>query len=113
MNRKIALSALAASVILMIGCNLTYVERRPAVVHRRARPVVVHHPAPVVVHEHHHGRPVVVEHVHSRDCGCVHDGHSYFVIDKGHRHGPGCGHQFNGRHWVVYKEQPARVRRVR
>lgn len=54
--------------------------------------------------------PVKVVHVHKRPLHvCNHDHHDCYwdgsrvVVIGGHRHGPGCGHMWDGKHWVVYK----------
>lgn len=46
-------------------------------------------------------RPSAAVHVCSRDCHeHYYDGRAVVTI-VGHRHGPGCGHAWDGRHWVV------------
>ena len=67
----------------------------------------------VLRHEHYR-RPVRRTHVHTthvhprtvctHDCpDCYYDG-SRVVVIKGHRHGPGCGHHWDGRNWVVVRK---------
>ncbi len=49
-------------------------------------------------------------HVHVKTChDCYYDGPRLIVL-TGHRHGPGCGHVWNGRHWVVARKAPAKKR---
>ncbi len=55
--------------------------------------IVVQRSAPVATH---------VEHVCSYDCHHHYwDGGRLVVIQGRHRHGPGCGHAFDGRRWLV------------
>ena len=63
------------------------------------------HEASVSVN-YHESRPtretrVHVTHVCTPECRHFYDGDRVVVIRERHRHGPGCGHYFNGRHWVV------------
>ncbi|MCO6438383.1 MAG: hypothetical protein J5J06_14925 [Phycisphaerae bacterium] len=50
---------------------------------------------------------VHVDHVCTDHCDEYYDGHRVVVI-RGHHHGPGCGHVWDGRHWVVIRKAPAR-----
>ncbi len=128
---------------LAAGCDgggfaLEYHDHRPP-------PPVYVEPVHVCTHEcHHHywdgGKLVVLKgHRHGPGCGhvfegghwvlfsagsghlhvdagpvhiCTHECHHHFwdggklVVLKGHRHGPGCGHHFDGRHWVVVAGRP-------
>lgn len=72
----------------------------------------------VLRHEHYR-RPVRRTHVHTthvhprhvctHDCpDCYYDG-SRVVVIKGHRHGPGCGHHWDGRSWVAVRRAPRSV----
>jgi hypothetical protein len=82
------------------GCGHDYLNGRWIVV-RRAR--VVHREPEIHVVEvdrchHHHG------------CPHVYDGVRWIVVKSGHRHGPGCGHDFFDGRWVVHvrKVSPSR-----
>ena len=61
----------------------------------------------------HDRRPVKVWHVHTHVCTeacdhCYYDGVKFVALEKGHRHGPGCGHVWNGKHWVLAEKGKAR-----
>ena len=55
----------------------------------------------------HDHKPVRRTHVHRHVCD--HDCHHHYydgtnlVVLKGHRHGPGCGHFWDGSRWVISK----------
>jgi len=54
-------------------------------------------------------RVVVVEPAHVCTPACAHyyhEGH-YVVVKRGHHHGPGCGHVFDGRRWMVAVATPS------
>jgi hypothetical protein len=54
-------------------------------------------------------RMVVVEPAHICTHACAHYYHEgeYLVVRRGHRHGPMCGHAFDGRRWVVAVATPS------
>ncbi len=88
---KRLLRTVPAGLLLMLpglGCahgslSVGYYDEEP-VRHRHARTYVRTHGCP----------------------DCYYDGDRIVVI-RGHRHGPGCGHRWDGRHWVV--DRPNRV----
>ena len=86
--RSLACVVLGSLTCLCFGCaggslSVDYHDHRPV---RRTH-----------VHRTHVHRP----HVHTHRCrDCYYDGDTLLVI-KGHRHGPGCGHHWDGRRWVV------------
>jgi len=85
-QRKMLLPA-AIAWSFVAGCSggslsLNYYEPRPVVYSR-----------PVYVREHH---------ICSHDCHDHYwDGHGVVVLRDRHRHGPGCGHYWDGSHWTV------------
>ena len=67
---------------------------------QRRRPPHPVHPC------HGHGRvhtgvevTVPVAHIHTDHCGHYYHGNTVYHM-QGHRHGPGCGHNWNGKLWV-------------
>ena len=55
-----------------------------------------------------HREPVRAAHVCTRECHHhYHDGAKLIML-KGHRHGPRCGHRWDGTHWLVAKKGKAR-----
>jgi hypothetical protein len=77
------LSALAAAVLVSTGC-----ERRKK----------------VRVHDGDATR-VAVAHTCTRDCHHHYYDGTRLVVLRDHRHGPGCGHTWNGKHWVRVKRK--------
>ena len=79
LKKAIGLVPLSALLIACTACervSFSYYERGPRPVHRRTT------------------------HVCTKDCHHhYHDG-TRLVVTRGHRHGPGCGHVWNGRYWV-------------
>jgi hypothetical protein len=50
-----------------------------------------------------------IKHVCTSDCHHhYHDGVKLVPVKKGHRHGPGCGHRWNGKHWVKVEPHKAK-----
>lgn len=94
LTRSIWLMPLASMALGCMGCgfrsvSFSYYDDDPPPV-RVAR-----------VHRH-------VHHTCGYDChDCYWDGHKVVII-KGHRHGPGCGHVWDGKHWMVVKRSKAR-----
>jgi len=67
------------------------------------------------IHHHEDGprrvKRVPHRHVCSRSChDHYYDGSDVVVIRGRHRHGPDCGHDWDGHHWVVVTKGKARVR---
>ena len=66
-------------------------------------------------HDHEPAHPRHVDRVHVCTPDCHHHYHdgTRLVVLKGHRHGPGCGHVWTGKRWVVARKVPTRhVRHV-
>lgn len=114
MTRMIAILSAVPIVLVCLGCaagrvSFSYYDDDPPptrVVHVHKEPVHVHRRS---VHVCRRG-----------DHDCYWDGAKVVVIPR-HRHGPNCGHLWNGKHWVVVKKAkvrrahrpPARVTRIR
>ncbi len=139
MNRRIAFMVILLSAIIVTGCGrrrTVYVhEQRPSRYgpghvctrdchdhyHNGSRLVVVdrHRHGPNCGHRWNgrrwvvsprsvvrSGRHVRTAHVCTRDCNHhYHDGSKLVVLQKGHRHGPGCGHRWDGHRWVRAKRK--------
>ncbi|MFQ5494377.1 MAG: hypothetical protein ACE5EX_03255, partial [Phycisphaerae bacterium] len=134
-------SLIALAGLLTTGCHFSLVSADRG--HHR-RVTYVHVPAThvcsygcenhcwdgdrvVVLSDHHHGpgcghrwdgahwvlaARVGVTHVHApRVHVCAHDCHDHYwngvtlVALTGHHHGPGCGHHWNGKYWVLAKSR--------
>jgi hypothetical protein len=91
MARQVILLFAMLVTVAVTGCrsaSFSYHEERPR--HR-----------PVRVYEAPRG------HVCSRDCHDHYwDGRRVVVIQSGHRHYPGCGHEWDGGRWVVVANAP-------
>lgn len=100
LNRRLGVVSLVSILIACSGCvggrvSFSYYDDDP----RPAKVVRVHKHTR---HVHEHRR------VCTRDChDCYWDG-TQVVIIEGHRHGPGCGHVWDGKHWVVVKKAKAK-----
>ena len=106
-NRSLGVVSLVSIMFGCLGCaggrlSLSYYDREP-------RPVRVTH-----VHRH-------AKHVCTHDChDCYWDGIKVVVL-KGHRHGPGCGHVWDGKNWIIARKAnvvrvhpgPKKVKKVR
>jgi hypothetical protein len=63
--------------------------------------------------DHHRYRPVRVARVHTAHV-CTYDCNEHYwdgasvVVLTGHRHGPHCGHSWDGAHWMIVREGKAR-----
>jgi hypothetical protein len=63
----------------------------------------------------HDQRPARTRHVH-RTHVCTEACHHHYyngtrvVVLDGHRHGPGCGHLWNGTHWIIVRDTPSHAR---
>jgi hypothetical protein len=103
--RSVALTLLGLGTAVTLGCSggrysFHYYDDDP--------------PPARVVHVHKHRVPAHTHTVHvcGRDHGdCYWDGERVVVI-RGHRHGPGCGHAWDGKHWIIVKKAPPKVRRI-
>ncbi len=90
-TRLIGLAALATAVIFTGGCRISSFSMSAYDDHHyRHRPAGVTH---VYAHE---------GHVCSHDCHDHYwDGTRVVVLAGGHRHGPHCGHNWNGSRWII------------
>ena len=96
--------------IMLAGCQGSNVSLNYVDDDHHHRPAATHRPVYVDDHHHHVAQPVYVhaDHVCSHDChDHYYDGARVIVIGSGHRHHPGCGHDWDGRHWVVVGKAPA------
>lgn len=91
-TRSIKLAALAVAVFACGGCRISSFSMS------------------AYDDDHYHHRPARVTHVYAQHGGhvCTHDCRDHYwngtrlvVLASGHRHGPHCGHHWNGSHWIV------------
>ena len=100
LSRRLGVLPLLSILMVCLGCSggrisFSYYDDDPS-------PVKV-----VRVHKHTHAY-AHPPHVCTHDChDCYWDGARVVVI-KGHRHGPGCGHVWSGKNWVVVKKGRAK-----
>ena len=86
MNRRIACLAVVLFAIVVVGCG-----RKETVYVIKQEP-------------RHYGH----DHVCTRHCHThCYEGDRLIVL-KGHRHGPGCGHRWTGRRWLVVRKPTVR-----
>jgi hypothetical protein len=91
---KTVVGGITALLLVSSGCSLGSISFH----HHDDRPV--------------HSRRVLHNHVCNRDChDHYYDGQRVVVIRDRHRHGPECGHHWDGRHWMVVKKGKSKVRR--
>ena len=70
-----------------------------------------HDQEPIVVEKHYIPAEGEVVHVCNRHCQDHYwDGSRIIIVEKGHEHKAGCGHVWDGRHWVLAQQPAKRVR---
>lgn len=90
---KFEIALLGAGSLLVVGCLLSG--------------CAVHYHD----HDDHPQRVVHVKRSHVCGPGC-HDHYwdgSRVLVIRGHRHGPGCGHDWDGRYWITVRKTPVHV----